>query len=118
MSASPSSFVRGAYRAEDKVLTAWIPRSTRSSATCDIYRENGGGPLGWGPLNNQPHIHLMLHVSLCDMKPGFQVSRCAYHGWEFDSGGGCTKIPQVEDSFFLAGGFFLDMILSNSPLRA
>ena len=23
-------------------------------------RENGGGPLGWGPLNNQPHIHLDL----------------------------------------------------------
>ena len=21
--------------------------------------ENGGGPLGWGPLNNQPHIHLI-----------------------------------------------------------
>ena len=23
------------------------------------HRENGGGPLGWGPLYNQPHIHLI-----------------------------------------------------------
>ena len=27
--------------------------------TSSYHGENGGGPLGWGPLNNQPHIHLI-----------------------------------------------------------
>ena len=38
------------------------------------HRENGGGPLGWGPLNNQPHIHLIARGYILDIFPfkGYQ----------------------------------------------
>ena len=75
---------RGAYRAKDKMLAARIPE-----------------------------IH-QIHCCATRSRFGLQVSRCAYHGWEFDSGGGCTKIPQVEDGFFLLELFFLTWMLKLS----
>ena len=36
------------------------------------------------------------------INPGLWLvqARCAYHGWEFNSEGTCTKIPQVEAAQF------------------
>ena len=38
--------------------------TARSCEMTCVHRKNGGGPLGWGPLNNQPHIHLISRVYL------------------------------------------------------
>ena len=32
---------------------------TKKWGGANNHGENGGGPLGWGPLNNQPHIQLI-----------------------------------------------------------
>ena len=33
------------------------------------HRENDGGPLGWGPLNKQPHVHLKNSGYLLGISP-------------------------------------------------
>lgn len=42
--------------------------------------------------------HRLAPLSEGRIEPKTKCLQCAYHGWEFDSGGGCTKIPQVEEA--------------------
>lgn len=42
--------------------------------------------------------HRLAPLSEGRIEPKTKCLQCAYHGWEFDSKGSCTKIPQVEDA--------------------
>jgi len=41
--------------------------------------------------------HRLAPLSEGRIEPKTGCLQCAYHGWEFDSKGGCTRIPQMED---------------------
>eukprot|EP00435_Cladocopium_sp_Y103_P027914 s2325_g6.t3 len=42
--------------------------------------------------------HRLAPLSEGRIEPKTKCLQCAYHGWEFDSKGSCTKIPQVEEA--------------------
>jgi len=55
-----------------------------------------GADEGWRVMLDQcPHRLAPLSEGRIEEKTG--CLQCAYHGWEFDSCGSCTKIPQVEE---------------------
>ena len=77
------SFVFGANHPLDTSASHWALKIGHWRQTCQstpkltsfskkkpkIHRENGGGPLGWGLLKNQPHIHLISRGYLLGISP-------------------------------------------------
>ncbi len=62
-----------------------------------LWKEGGGATKSgqWRCfLDRCPHRLAPLSEGRIDGKTGHL--QCAYHGWEFDAKGACTKIPQVD----------------------
>lgn len=58
-----------------------------------LWKEGGAGGQWRCFLDRCPHRLAPLSEGRVDGKTGHL--QCAYHGWEFDATGACTKIPQV-----------------------
>ena len=85
-----------------KKLVLWYDNSNAG--------DDGGGEGGWSCLDDRC-AHRFAPLSegrvITTKTPSGTTSsclQCSYHGWEFDGGGGCNRIPQAADGRGGGGG--------------